>query len=99
MMRVTLRPEAEHELLQAQFWYESKARGLGFEFARSADVAIAAACRHPHGYIRVEGDFRRILLRKFPYALIYRPSPNELLVVAFFHQQREPGTWVERLGF
>jgi plasmid stabilization system protein ParE len=98
MMRVTLRPEAENELLQAQLWYESRARGLGLEFARAADAAIAAACRHPHGYVRVEGDFRRVLLRKFPYALIYLPSPDELLVVAFFHQQREPGAWVERLG-
>ncbi len=35
-MLVVLRPEAEHELLEAQAWYESKALGLGFEFARAA---------------------------------------------------------------
>ena len=69
-MRITLRPEAERELLQAQLWYESKAPGLGFEFARAADGAIAMAYRHPHAYMRIEGDFRRVLLRKFPYALI-----------------------------
>ena len=28
-MWVVLRPEAEHELLEAQTWYESKALGLG----------------------------------------------------------------------
>ncbi|MGD9889612.1 MAG: type II toxin-antitoxin system RelE/ParE family toxin [Halothiobacillaceae bacterium] len=97
-MRVVLRPEAQQELLQAQVWYESKIPGLGFEFARAADAAIASACRHPQSYMRIDGDFRRVLLRKFPYALIYLPSPDELLVVAFFHQQREPGTWVERLN-
>ena len=97
-MLVTLRPEAEQELLQAQAWYESKIPGLGFEFARAADAAIASACRHPQGYMRIDGDFRRVLLRKFPYALIYLPSPDELLVVAFFHQQREPGAWLERLS-
>lgn len=40
-MLVVLRPEAEQELLEAQAWYESKALGLGFEFARAADAAVA----------------------------------------------------------
>ncbi|MFA7494694.1 MAG: hypothetical protein WCY67_00095 [Acidithiobacillus sp.] len=76
-MLVVLRPEAEHELLEAQTWYESKALGLGFEFARAADAAVASALRNP-------------------YTLIYLPSPDELLVVSFFHQHREPGVWMER---
>ncbi|RFC41360.1 MAG: hypothetical protein DID89_2727545989 [Candidatus Nitrotoga sp. CP45] len=45
-MLVLLRPEAEQELLEAQAWYESKAIGLGFEFARAADVAVATALRN-----------------------------------------------------
>ena len=52
-MLVVLRPEAEHELLEAQAWYESKALGLGFEFARAADVAVASALRNPFGHCRV----------------------------------------------
>jgi hypothetical protein len=44
-MLVVLRPEAEQELLEAQAWYESKALGLGFEFARAADAAVASALR------------------------------------------------------
>lgn len=97
-MSVLFRPEAEQELLAAQAWYESKARGLGFEFARAADAAVSAAVRNPLGYLRIKGDFRRVLFRKFPYALIYLPSPDQLLVVSFFHQHREPGGWLERLG-
>jgi hypothetical protein len=46
-MLVVLRPEAEQELLEAQAWYESKALGLGFEFARAADAAVASALRKP----------------------------------------------------
>ncbi|MEW5973358.1 MAG: hypothetical protein AB1713_06350 [Pseudomonadota bacterium] len=96
-MRITLRPEAEDELLQAQAWYESKAPGLGYEFARAADVAISAAWRNPQAYPRIEGECRRVLLRKFPYALIDLPTDEELLVVACFHQKRESSVWVERL--
>ena len=97
-MLVVLRPEAEHELLEAQAWYESKALGLGFEFARAADVAVASALRNPFGHLRFEEEFRRVLFRKFPYALVYLPSPDELLVVSFFHQHREPGVWLERFS-
>ena len=42
-MLVVLRPEAEVELLEVQAWYESIALGLGFEFARAADAAVASA--------------------------------------------------------
>lgn len=93
-----LRPEAEQELLEAQAWYESKAFGLGFEFARAVDAAVAPALRNPFWHLRIEEDFRRVLFRKFPYTLIYLPSPNELLVVSFFHQRREPGAWLDRFG-
>lgn len=96
-MFLLLRPEAEQELLDARAWYESKALGLGFEFARAADAAVAAARRNPFGHLCVEAEFRRVLFRKFPYTLIYLPSPDELLIVSFFHQRREPGVWRERV--
>lgn len=95
-MLLVFRPEAEQELLEAQAWYESKALGLGFEFARAADVAVASALRNPLGHPRIEEDFRRVLFRKFPYTLIYLPSPDELLVVSVFHQHRKPGAWLGR---
>jgi plasmid stabilization system protein ParE len=98
MMLAVFRPEAEQELLEAQVWYEQKALGLGFEFARAADVALASALRNPFGYARIEEDFRRVLFRKFPYTPVYLPTPNELLVVSIFHQHREPGTWLDRFN-
>mgnify|MGYP003382664136 CR=1 FL=1 len=97
-MLVVVLPEAKQELREAQAWYESKAVGLGFEFARTADAAVASALRNPYGHLRIEEEFRRVLFRRFPYTLIYLPSPDELLVVAFFHQHREPGAWLERFA-
>ncbi len=89
-MRLVLRPEAEQELLDARDWYEAQAPGLGFEFARMADAAIASVLRHPLAYQRVEGEFRRILFRRFPYMLIYLSTPDELIVISCFHQSRDP---------
>jgi hypothetical protein len=95
-MLIVFRPEAEQELLDAQIWYELKMPGLGFEFARAAEMAVESALRSPLMHLRVEAEFRRVLFRKFPYVLIYQPGQTKLLVVSFFHQHREPGTWYER---
>jgi len=94
-MLVVLRPEAERELLEAQAWYESKALGLGYEFARASDAAVASALRNPYGHLRVEEEFRRVLFRKFPYILIYLPTPDELLWLRSFISivSRGPG-WI-----
>ena len=97
-MKVVLRPEAARELFDAKAWYEERALGLGFEFARAADVAVESALRNPLGHLCIEAEFRRVLFRKFPYMLIYLPNPTELLVVSFFHQNREPYTWLDRLS-
>ncbi len=64
-MLALLRPEAEQELLVAQAWYESKAPGLGFEFARAVDAAVASALRNPFGHLRIEEEIRRVLFRLF----------------------------------
>ncbi len=48
-MRILFRPEARTEVLEAQTWYESRAAGLGLEFARAVEAALASAVRNPGG--------------------------------------------------
>jgi toxin ParE1/3/4 len=85
-MQIVFRPEARNEALAAQDW----ALGLGLEFARALEVALASAIRNPDAFTVVEGECRRVLLRKFPFSLIYRARLDELLVIAVFHHRREP---------
>ncbi|MFO1253102.1 MAG: type II toxin-antitoxin system RelE/ParE family toxin [Inhella sp.] len=96
-MRIAFRPEAQEELLEAQAWYEARAEGLGIDFARAFEVALLSAQRHPDGFHVVEADIRRVLLRRFPYALFYRVRDEEFLVVAVFHHRRDPAFVVRRL--
>ncbi|HEX3896694.1 MAG TPA: type II toxin-antitoxin system RelE/ParE family toxin [Rudaea sp.] len=96
-MKVIVRSEARQELLAAQIWFETKSPGLGFEFARSIAAAVESVVRNPIAYTEIELGRRRILLRRFPYALIYRIRNDELLLVAVFHQRRQPGAWRDRV--
>ena len=97
-MRILFRPEARTEALEARSWYEARSVGLGLEFARSLDAAIAAAFRDPAAYSLVEGDCRRILLRRFPFSLVYRVRADEFLVIAIFHHRRDPAVLTRRAG-
>jgi plasmid stabilization system protein ParE len=98
VIKITFRPEAEAELLAAKAWYEQRSPGLGFEFARAVDSAIAKALRNPLAYSRIADEFRHIVLRRFPYSVIYLPNVDELLVVACFHHRREQDSWQGRVS-
>lgn len=39
------------------------------------------------------GKFRRKLLSRFPYSVIYTVKPDEILVVRVFHTSRRPESW------
>ncbi|MBS0487473.1 MAG: type II toxin-antitoxin system RelE/ParE family toxin [Proteobacteria bacterium] len=92
-MRLVFRPEARRELIEAQRWYESRAPGLGFEFARAVDAAVARALRMPLAFPRIDDEFRHVITRKFPYSLIYHASTEEMVVVSCFHHRRRPDSW------
>jgi len=92
-MRLVFRPEAQTELLEAQAWYEQRSPGLGFEFARAVDAATARALRMPLAFPCIEGEFRHVITRKFPYSVIYHPFESELVEVSCFHHRRKPGSW------
>lgn len=92
-MRAVFRPEARLEVIEAQAWYEMRAVGLGAEFARSVDAAVARALRTPLAYATIDDVFRHALLRRFPYSIIYHIDEQELVVVSCFHHRRRPESW------
>jgi plasmid stabilization system protein ParE len=89
-MRIVFRPEARAESIEALDWYEARAPGLGFEFIKSLDVALAAATTHSRAFAVVAGDLRRVVLRKFPYSLIFCAENERLVVFAVVHHRRRP---------
>ena len=95
-MRVLFRPEARAEVLEAQAWYESRATGLGLEFARALDAAVASAARNPDVCAQIAGSCRRVLLRKFPFSMVFRVGADGLLVIAVFHHRRNPALLTHR---
>jgi len=94
--RLVLRPQAEAELLGARDWYEDHRPGLGAAFATEVDRALGGIIRSPLAYSRVQGEIRRALVRRFPYAIYFRAMPDEIVVLAVIHGRRHPRRWQAR---
>jgi toxin ParE1/3/4 len=95
--RIALRPEAEAEIAETIDWYEARGKGLGADFLRAVEAAIANIVRNPAAYPIVHGEARRAPIRRFPYSVIYSVGADELLIIACFHGRRDPQRWKERL--
>lgn len=94
---VVFRPQAEAEFEGAQSWYEERTRGLGQEFVTCVQATIEAVRRKPDQFQRVDGDVRRALVRRFPYAILYLADPECVAIIAVFHTSRDPAVWRERV--
>jgi plasmid stabilization system protein ParE len=46
--------------------------------------------------LSADGRTRRVLVSRFPYQLVYRLRPGEVVVVAVAHMKRRPGYWRDR---
>jgi plasmid stabilization system protein ParE len=91
-------PEVEGDVMVAYDWYEDKAVGLGAEFLRGFYAHAAALQRTPLIFQKIHQDFRRGLLRRFPYACYYRVEGEFVIVYGAFHCARDPSTVNESLG-
>jgi plasmid stabilization system protein ParE len=90
-------PEAELDIDEAYAWYEGRRVGLGEEFLSCVDSCIHTICRQPEMYAFVHENYRRALVRRFPFAVFYEYEKNTVTVYCIMHTARSPQRWRERL--
>jgi hypothetical protein len=66
-------------------------------FLDALDCALEDAIRHPAQYPVNEFGTRRIVLRGFPFLLVFREAPYGLEIIAVAHGRRRPGYWRDRV--
>lgn len=102
MRTLRIHEAAAEEAAEAAAWYERERPGLGTEFERAIDAALDLLEQEIVPLTSLPGTAgargtKRLMLRRFPYAVIVREHGTEILVVAFAHQARRPGYWRGRL--
>lgn len=85
--------EAGEEMVAAARFYEAQATGLGVDFLVEVRRATEGISKNPRAGRVLRGKVRRRLVRRFPYSLLYRVNPDEIVVMAVMHLRRRPGYW------
>jgi len=101
---VTRRPR-NHELASAELeaavrWYERRRRGLGAEFFDAVADMVAMIAERPDVGTPIPGmsSTRRVLVRRFPYQVVYHLTPTEITITAIAHLKRRPQYWKDRVS-
>ena len=96
-MRVRFMSQAEEEVLQATAYYVERSNEIADQFLAALSDATDLLLQFPRVGSPVEGEARRIILKTFPYQLVYRAEGDEIRVYAVAHLKRKPNYWTGRL--
>jgi len=89
--------KAQAEFLDQIAYYSETRTGLGTRFAQAVEAAVARAAAFPNAGSPTRSRVRRVLVRRFPFSVVYRPEADGIVVFAIAHHAREPGYWEPRL--
>jgi plasmid stabilization system protein ParE len=88
---------ARRELLEEVAYYNNIELGLGSRFLTAIEDATARALAYPLTGTPASENTRRMFLKDFPFALVYRPDDNGIVVFALAHHARRPEYWRDRI--
>ena len=92
----------DEELTEAHTYYERQCTGLGRELRSAIDETLGGIAEGIAVPTRVPGvedpAIRRVLVKRFPYSVVFMKHDNAVWILAFAHHHRRPGYWRDRAG-
>jgi plasmid stabilization system protein ParE len=95
-MTLRLIPEAQADILEAAQWYENREPGLGRSFVEDVQASLQRVSDGPERFPVTYRNFRRAIIRRFPYAIYFAAKGPDTIVYAVLHQRRDQKLLDER---
>jgi len=70
-------------------WYEKQRRGLGFEFLDCIEKSLNNILSFPDLYAKCYSNFRRCVIRRFPFSIFYATESEEIIVHSVFDNRQD----------
>lgn len=86
-----IRPAAEADLAAGRDWYEQRRAGLGNEFLNEIAGALRELAEKPERQRLYYREFRRVLLRRFPFKVFYQVIGSRIVIFRVLHAKRDHG--------
>jgi hypothetical protein len=96
MPAIVFHTNATEEMRAAAAYYEGRERGLGDQFLDEVEEGLQKIQQFPRLWPVYEGEYRRYLLKRFPFGLMYRIDPEQIFIIAIAHLHRRHGYWKSR---
>jgi plasmid stabilization system protein ParE len=93
---VDFHPPAVEEARAARKWYGTRSTAAAAAFVRELAAVVAALQEAPLRWPAYLRGTRKLVLRRFPFLVVYRVVGEPVLVVAVAHGHRKPGYWRSR---
>jgi plasmid stabilization system protein ParE len=93
---VRLHPDAIAEAKAAYEWYAERNPAAANAFISELGRAIRQIQDRPERWTMNLRGTRKFLLRRFPYAVVYRVARSTIEIIAVAHGRRRPGYWSSR---
>jgi plasmid stabilization system protein ParE len=91
-LRLVWQSHAKIELGEALKYYRDQAGiDIARDFNHAAMQAAQRLLRYPELGVKAGHGARRFVLHDYPYTLIYRVTPDAIIIVAIAHHGRRPG--------
>lgn len=97
LRKIEYHPLAKLEIQESARWYDDKMEGLGLEFLLEVKFAESKIQKSPDTWQNYEEGTKRLLLKRFPYAIIYLVTEDRIQIIAVAHCKRKPGYWKKRV--
>lgn len=97
MKRARFIAPARREFLAEVAYYNGKEPGLGARFAAAIEEATVRAVAFPLTGSPASKNTRRVFIKDFPFALVYRPDADGIVIFALAHHSRRPEYWYSRV--
>lgn len=88
---------ARREFLVEVAYYNNQQPGLGLRFSAAVEEAAARALAFPLAGTPASANTRRVFLKGFPFALVYRPVTEGIVIFALAHHSQQPEYWQPRV--
>jgi len=90
MFKIDLSEAAELDIDEIVAHYEQQKTGLGYDFLVAFEEAMQIIEENPHLFAPYIDNFRRIIIKNFPYLALYYSVEHEKVIniVGIFHEKR-----------
>jgi len=97
-LKLRLLPEARDDLASAISWYAEQGAHLPRSLRTEVRKTLVRIQENPRLYAQVLEGVHQAPLSRFPYSIIYFEwdGHDTVIVLAIFHQARNPKIWEER---